>query len=332
MNNEYTHDFDELLNRYLDGRETPEELAQLMHLINSGDYDDRLQFVSRMLNQNPDDVHMDPTRYNRVLDKLRAGYMQRTQPQVESPSTSKTFSSWWLAAAAAVVIAVASGIWLYVKQSPATPLATTFEYKDKQLVTLPDGSTVVLNAGSTLTYTSNFGDTIRAVTLNGEGYFDVAHDTKHPFIVKAGTLTTTVLGTAFNINTNNASTTVTVTRGRVEVADPKGHYETLSPNQQATAAAKGSIQKQEVVATTATHWMDEFVILNDIPLEEATRILGDKYHIKFTIANPALRTCRIHATFFNNESLDTVLMLMGSLLHLEYERGYGTIHIKGTGC
>jgi ferric-dicitrate binding protein FerR (iron transport regulator) len=277
---------------------------------------------------------MDPERYNRVLNKLRQAHTQTEEEQ----TTARTRSGWWLPAAAALVIAVATGIWLYVKHTPTETLAqqqpSTFTFKDKQLVKLPDGSTVVLNAGSELTYTSDFAVATRQVTLKGEGFFDVAHDPRHPFIVKAGTLTTTVLGTAFNINTTDSKTVVTVTRGRVEVADTQGHYQTLTPNQQVVAvtATDNTLQKQDITATTATQWMDEFLILDDVTIDEAARILSSKYHKKFVVANKAAGSCRIHATFFNNESLETVMALLGSLMHLEYQQGGDTITITNAGC
>jgi len=332
MDNLSAHDFDDLLERYLEGRETPQEFELLMQATASGRFDDRIQFVSRMLSQKPADVHMDPERYNRVLDKLRQAHTQ-----TEEASRTNTRSIWWLSAAAAVVIAVATSIWLFVKPTLPTPIAeaqpTTFTFKDKQLVKLPDGSTVVLNAGSELTYTSDFAVATRQVTLKGEGFFDVAHDPQHPFIVKAGTLTTTVLGTAFNINTTDSKTVVTVTRGKVEVADTKGHHQTLTPNQQvATTAADDLLQKQDITATTATQWMDEFLILDDVTIDEAAEMLSHKYHKKFVVANKAAGSCRIHATFFNNESLETVLMLLGNLMHLEYQQGGETITITNAGC
>lgn len=64
---------------------------------------------------------------------------------------------------------------------------------------LPDGSTVLLNEGSELSYSTSFGKQAREVTLTGEGYFDVQHNLSKPFKVLTGNVTTTVLGTAFNI-------------------------------------------------------------------------------------------------------------------------------------
>ena len=66
-------------------------------------------------------------------------------------------------------------------------------------VTLPDGSNVWLNHSSTLKYPAMFQGDSRTVELTGEGYFEVAHNPKIPFIVKAGEIQVVAHGTTFNI-------------------------------------------------------------------------------------------------------------------------------------
>ena len=73
------------------------------------------------------------------------------------------------------------------------------EGKDMKLI-LADGTQVWLNANSRLIYPTAFKGKNREVELQGEGYFKVAHDAHHPFIVKAGDMQTCVLGTEFNVN------------------------------------------------------------------------------------------------------------------------------------
>lgn len=67
-------------------------------------------------------------------------------------------------------------------------------------LTLPDGTTVVLQANSRLRYPEKFTGNTREITLSGEAYFDVAHDAQKPFIIHTGKIRTTVLGTAFKIS------------------------------------------------------------------------------------------------------------------------------------
>ncbi len=89
----------------------------------------------------------------------------------------------------------------------------------KSKIFLPDGTTVWLNSGSRLTYSDNFRDTVRAVELEGEAFFDVVKDAKHPFIVHTSGIDIRVLGTAFNVKSYATEATIeaTLIRGLIEV-------------------------------------------------------------------------------------------------------------------
>lgn len=93
---------------------------------------------------------------------------------------------------------------------------------NKSKLVLPDGTQVWLNGDSKLTYPGNFKQPYREVTLEGEAFFDVSHDTAHPFIVHTAGIDIRVLGTAFNVKSYQADATIeaTLLRGSIEVAWP----------------------------------------------------------------------------------------------------------------
>lgn len=101
-------------------------------------------------------------------------------------------------------------------------------------VRLSDGTQVILNAGSTLSYPKAFKGAERLVSLSGQAFFEVSHDTKHPFIVRTGKVNTRVLGTAFNVSNFKGDNTIAVAliRGsvQIEVTDSKERMR-LSPGQ-----------------------------------------------------------------------------------------------------
>ena len=86
-------------------------------------------------------------------------------------------------------------------------------------ITLPDGSKVILNAGTTITYPNAFVSKNREVEINGEAFFEVAHDAEHPFIVKANQINVEVLGTQFNVKAYEEDDwiEVSLSEGKVEV-------------------------------------------------------------------------------------------------------------------
>ena len=102
---------------------------------------------------------------------------------------------------------------------PLRRFATTIG--EHRALRLPDGSAVTLNTASTLR--AAIDDGRRAVWLDrGEAYFDVAHDTHHPFVIHAGDRMVTVLGTRFSVRRDGRTVTVAVVEGRVRVEDAAG--------------------------------------------------------------------------------------------------------------
>ncbi|AHF17875.1 FecR family protein [Niabella soli] len=162
-------------------------------------------------------------------------------------------------AAAGIVIAVigAAAFLLYkpatvaIKKDPVALALATGKGARKQML-LPDGSQVWLNGGSNLYYVTDFKGATREVRLEGEAFFDVVKDRKHPFIVHAGTIDVKVLGTAFNVKaySSEANITTVLYRGLVSITRHEGNKNfqpvLLYPNQ------KIVIPSKEVVEDNAT--------------------------------------------------------------------------------
>ncbi|QNK63472.1 FecR domain-containing protein [Pedobacter sp. PAMC26386] len=148
-------------------------------------------------------------------------------------------------------------------------------------VRLPDGSLVWLNAASSLTYPTslNKGD-VRRVELKGEGYFEIAKDKKHPFVVKTAEQEVKVLGTHFNINAyhDERKTVTTLLEGSVKVSSSK-EQKTLFPNQQSSITEDGffikTVETDDVIA-----WKNGLFLFNDEPLGSIMRKLSRWYDVE----------------------------------------------------
>ena len=105
---------------------------------------------------------------------------------------------------------------------PRSPFIVKADKGDKATVVLPDGTDVILNSASQLSYLSDFGRNERRVQLEGEGYFKVAHDTRRTFIVQVGELEVKVMGTVFNVcaYSNDQDVTVVLLEGKVGIHTP----------------------------------------------------------------------------------------------------------------
>jgi transmembrane sensor len=134
-------------------------------------------------------------------------------------------------------------------------------------VRLPDGSLVFLNAASSLKYPSSFVSLKeRRVDLQGEAYFEVAKDKRHPFIVKAAQQEVKVLGTHFNINSyaDEPEIKTTLLEGSVNVSNLNGKIsEILKPGQQATVKG-GNIKVGDADIDQAMSWKNgDFVFVGE---------------------------------------------------------------------
>lgn len=179
-------------------------------------------------------------------------------------------------------------------------------------ITLPDDTKVWLNSDSYLRYPARFGKE-RRVELCGEGYFDVSEDPKHKFIVRAKNTEVVVHGTEFNVEAydDDSHVRTTLVSGIVDVCyedrDGAGRTWRLRPSQQASYdVATGTMSLSEENVLCSISWKDGKVVLDNTPIEDALRMIGNKYNVHFILRDDALRHYRFTGTFCN-QSLDAIL-------------------------
>jgi transmembrane sensor len=218
-------------------------------------------------------------------------------------------------------------------QEPATIAAMQNE---NRVIFLPDGSKVILSAGSKLNYPSSFdGLKSREVFLTGQAYFDIKHNTSMPFIVHTGKLKTVVLGTAFNIKAivGEENITVTVTRGKVKVVD-QDKNETLgiiTLNQQITYSKKKTNSVMKAVnSESVLGWKKQDLLCDNLTIAEAAELLEEQYKVKIIINDQSIRSQRFTTTFSKNEGFEHVLksICVFNGLVYEYDKKDSTVMIS----
>lgn len=239
------------------------------------------------------------------------------------------------AVAASIVLVVAVALW----SLHSTQLLVGFhditkvEFTGKQYIKLPDGTAVTLNDSSYLVYDSvSFGAASREVKLIGEAYFDVAHNSERQFIVHTQDVSTTVLGTAFNIRAFNQQPeiVVTVTRGKVRVGNAERVIDNLVPNESLTINPQTfSYSKHSVQAQNAVAWKSSMLIMDNVSMFNAAKIMSKHFNTKIQIA-PSLDSCRVTAYFTKGESLEQVLDIVSLSKNGHYEINKGSASITGT--
>lgn len=187
-------------------------------------------------------------------------------------------------------VLAAAGILDVAFRKVITPRGKTFE------VTLSDGTQVTLNADSKFTYPANFlGKPERIVQLEGEAFFKVAKDAKHPFIVVTPSITTTVLGTEFVVKAYaEENPQVTLLSGSVKVnktGAPSAKSVILTPKQQLQLSSDTHTMDVLNVGDQAflsLKWKDDIFSFNHTPLMEAIQEMGRWYNVGVEISDNSL--------------------------------------------
>jgi transmembrane sensor len=208
-------------------------------------------------------------------------------------------------------------------------------FADQQVVesTLPDGTQVSLNAGSSLHYPSRFKGDERKVSLEGEAFFDVAHNKDKAFVIDAKEMQIKVLGTSFYVNTNAVNNTMEVVlmTGSVRL-DYNGKQMFLEPGDKAVVLTKqGEIVKQENSDPNLLAWKTRNLRFDDTPLKIIIDVLKKVYHKDIVLLNPEIGNCRITATF-EGQSLEAVLLVLQSTIDITARPNGDMIELSGKGC
>lgn len=188
----------------------------------------------------------------------------------------------------------------------STPAATT------TLVTLSDGTRVMLNANSTLEYPASFDDAeVREVRLKGEAHFEVTKNPHRPFVVKAGEMQTQVLGTIFNVKAyRKDAPKVTLMEGKVKVSNADTEVE-MRPGQTAT------LQSDKIVVSRASSsvsdWLEGDFDMDQVTLAEAMSDIGAWYNKTVVFQSQANMGKLIHFRFSRRASLQEIITALNEM-------------------
>lgn len=177
-------------------------------------------------------------------------------------------------------------------------------------VTLPDGSEVILNSGTTLEFPKLFNSKIREISLDGEAFFKVKKDTR-PFIISTSNSKTTVLGTTFNVWARKNKTRVTVIEGKVNVGQTLSNESVILVQNQQTVIEKYSppTMPQNVDALNLSSWVHGKLVFSSTPLHEVVDELYRHYGVKIRLEQEPLNSLILTGSFNQNKVSDVVEMI-----------------------
>ena len=234
--------------------------------------------------------------------------------------------------AAAAVALLCLSVWTaYLYMQPVT-IQTVSTLAETRTVCLPDGSTVTLNHYSSLSYPEKFKSDKREVKLNGEAYFEVNKNKKHPFIVQTETIDVQVLGTHFNVESypDDPEVKTTLLEGSVVVSNKANSVRmVLKPNESAIYNKVKKSMTLEVSDRAAEEiaWRNGELVFTNLPLQEIARQLSNTFGVNISIADKALQNYRITARFSDGEGLDQILDLLHTVGKFNYSHNNEKITI-----
>ncbi len=196
----------------------------------------------------------------------------------------------WLKIAAVFtgLLLVGAAYYFSARIQPVTIENSTAQLKT---VTLPDGTQVILDKNTTLSYETNlWGSFQRKVNMSGRAFFHVTKDAAHPFNVYAGEITVTVLGTRFTVNELNSHTQVFLTEGKVRVESEisKRKFVITKPGEQVIVDKKGELFHNRINPSLYASWKANKVHFNNCTVKEVVQFLDDSYGVEVNITDKSM--------------------------------------------
>lgn len=194
-------------------------------------------------------------------------------------------------------------------------------YGKKQKVILPDGTKVILNAGSYLRYPQRFQKDVRNIEFRGEAYFEVTKNKDCPFIIQSQEYKVRVLGTTFNLNNyaDSEELQLTLCSGKVLMNFGEEQLK-LSPGEQLVVDKNNmSLGREPVNTQNYMLWMKNKLYFNHTPIQEVVRRLERVYNCSIKFDQNRVFNNRLSGTH-DNKSLEAVLKSIRLATGIKYRK------------
>jgi ferric-dicitrate binding protein FerR (iron transport regulator) len=218
------------------------------------------------------------------------------------------------------------------KGNSATVIHTPYAQTKK--ITLPDGSTAILNANSTLRYMDNWQQTHkREVWLTGEAYFEVRKKPEWSnarFSVLTDSLHVEVLGTTFNVNNRRGKVKVVLNTGKVQLKSAGSNTDTLTmqPKDLVEFSSAGKVfLKKKVNPEEHSSWRNHKLIFNETSLQEIASVLEDNYGLTVVFKEPGFYERKFTGAI-PNQDINLFLTILSQSMNMQMTKNKDTIYIN----
>jgi transmembrane sensor len=313
-----TTNFDDLLQRYLDGKVTPDEKKKIE------------AWLEVRKNKNATDLELSKDDEEKLFQKIVSKTTQIKEVEAFLPGhkTKTPFRLIAIAASVAALIVVSLFLW------PNSGLRNlTDRGREVTKIILNDGTIVWLKHLSTISYYEKDG--LRYALLKGNALFEVAKDPAHPFVIACGKVNLKVLGTSFSVDTHGDSLELKVLTGKVQMfsdLDPTGIQ--VSANEKALFVPSGRMTSSALTEgekSLVSEGTEYTMTFNNSDLAEVLNRIESKFDVEIRADDVAIKNCRITADF-TDQSLQSTLAMISEVLAVEFKMKDHRVEVTGPGC
>jgi len=322
---------EEVLLRFLTQKSTSQDIHEIDKWISADPENAKWLFEMEKIWSLKDELKFSERK---EIEKAFSTFLANTGQTEEKTKNTKWLSLTYWKYAAAVVILFLLSVNVYkivftddnVNYSIENNInVNEIEVPKGQNITLKlsDGTKVWLNADSKFIYPSKFSAKNRIVKIIGEGYFEVEHSAESPFIVQSGSVSTTVLGTKFNVKAyQGEAIIVSLLEGIVEVSDNSNLSNKVrlnKPNDKAQVSETGLISKSSINAQALTQWISGELYFENEPLKNIATTLERKFNVKIRIQDTALESIVFNSRIQKDANLNDILNILKETRKLDYK-------------
>ncbi|MES2133176.1 MAG: FecR domain-containing protein [Bacteroidota bacterium] len=323
MNNR--ENIDELISKFLSGEALPEEAMQLEDWKNESS--DNMAYYEQY-----ETVFALTGSYSKAAETNTQKAWEKVQQDISHDKVKPLYTKMpYLKIAAALVLLVGFGVaFLFLFNSQNKQSILYVAGNQPKQVKLPDGTEVTVLANSSLTADKDFGIKNRLLHLKGNAYFSVTHSEELPFVIDAGNVFIKDIGTKFSVRSSLDTDTVyvNVDEGIVLLFDSMGSVLEIKASEKALYIRS---KKQIIKGDAAEVKQNEAIHFSNARLGDVIATLNTTYNTTIVLENAALKDCSI-TTKFEQEKLETIIVIITETLGLSYEKTETGYLIKGHSC
>lgn len=325
------------IDKYIAGLSDEKERSEMESLFLNGEANSLLRSslekdFNKIIEEDPDQ--------ERLISNLTGNIYQRIKKNefTESQKPGRKILRFYMKAAAALLVPliIAGGL-LYINKGNGTGAAAesvsstiNAPLGSRVSFTLPDGTTGMLNSGSSISYSFPFKNE-RQIEFSGEGWFEVKEDEEHPFIINALNSSIRVLGTSFNLSAypDEKYLEIVLTNGEVEFSNKDSKEKILLMPSERLILRNGKLSKSVVDTSRYNAWTEGKLVFRGDPMGEVARRIARWYNIDIELAGSQLESYSFRGTF-QDDKIEDILKFLAMTSPIDFQIIPGRMMSDGT--